>query len=305
MLKASDLVAFAKSMVGMPYWYGTCVYKCTNSLFESKSAQYPSHYKASRKFTYKKHISEKLVCMDCVGLIKGFFWTNGGVGVVDSIGNDKTFSRKYAGNGMPDKSANGLLSWCKSKGAKNGTIDTIPDVGGIAVFSEGHVGVYIGKGEVVEARGFNYGVVTTELNQRNWTHWSFLPSSILNYEGKDGVEIVPKVYTLGERVLMLKTPRMEGNDVSILQTMLNSIGFSCGEVDGIFGLNTHAAVTSFQNRVLIDVDGKVGKETISAIKRYNPKASESSETIRALFRRFCDDVSKLESYQKLKQELGE
>lgn len=27
---------------------------------------------------YKKHIAERKVCMDCIGMIKGSFWTNGG-----------------------------------------------------------------------------------------------------------------------------------------------------------------------------------------------------------------------------------
>ena len=32
----------------------------------------------------------------------------------------------------------------------------------------GHVGVYIGGGKVIEARGRDYGVVETDLNARNW-----------------------------------------------------------------------------------------------------------------------------------------
>lgn len=40
--------AFCLSMVGQPYWYGTCLYKCTESLRSSKSNQYPSHYGSSR-----------------------------------------------------------------------------------------------------------------------------------------------------------------------------------------------------------------------------------------------------------------
>jgi hypothetical protein len=38
----------------------------------------------------------------------------------------------------------------------------------------GHVGLYIGNGKVIEARGADYGVVTTKLNERQWTHWGML-----------------------------------------------------------------------------------------------------------------------------------
>ena len=32
---------WCQKMVGQPYWYGTCVYKATNSLLSRKSNQYP------------------------------------------------------------------------------------------------------------------------------------------------------------------------------------------------------------------------------------------------------------------------
>lgn len=146
MFTASELVAFVISMIGMPYWYGTCVYKCTQSVLNSKSKQYGppkySHYVESRMSRYKKDIAAKKVCMDCVGMIKGFFWTNGGKGVVDYLNGTGDFKNSYGSNGCPDKSANGMLSWCKSKGCKNGEIATLPDVPGILLFSSGHVGVY-------------------------------------------------------------------------------------------------------------------------------------------------------------------
>ena len=35
----------------------------------------------------------------------------------------------------------------------------------------GHIGVYIGNGEVIEAMDTRYGVVKTKLQGRGWTHW--------------------------------------------------------------------------------------------------------------------------------------
>ena len=57
----------------------------------------------------------------------------------------------------------------------SGTIDTIPDTPGLAVWKPGHIGVYIGNGEVIEAMGTKYGVVKTQLQGRGWTHWLEIP----------------------------------------------------------------------------------------------------------------------------------
>ena len=52
-----------------------------------------------------------------------------------------------------------------------------------------------------------------------------------------------------------------GTIVSLLQRRLNSIGFSCGSVDGMFGQNTKKAVMNFQKSRKLLVDGIVGKNT--------------------------------------------
>ena len=92
---------------------------------------------------------------------KGYAWTNGGQGVLESIGTDQKYSSKYGSNGCPDKSASGMFSYCKSKGMDWGTIDTLPEIVGLALFTDGHIGYYVGGGYAVEWRGFNYGCVKT------------------------------------------------------------------------------------------------------------------------------------------------
>ena len=37
-----------------------------------------------------------------------------------------------------------------------GFMDSLPDVPGVLLFKEGHVGVYIGNGETIEARGKDF-----------------------------------------------------------------------------------------------------------------------------------------------------
>ena len=183
-----------------PYWYGSCVYKASNSLLTRKSAQYPSHYGSSRTSRYKKDIANKQVVADCVGGCKGYAWTNGGQGVLESIGTDKTYASKYGSNGCPDKSASGMFSYCKSKGMDWGTIDTLPEIVGLALFTDGHIGYYVGGGYAVEWRGFNYGCVKTVVKERTWKHWAKLP--FINYGDTTSIQPAETVtYTLGSRLL--------------------------------------------------------------------------------------------------------
>ena len=147
------------------YWYGTYGKKCTLSLYNSKKRQYPDHYKEDRTSKYMQQIKEGRYCADCIGLAKAFVWSNG---VFEGV-------PKYNSNGMPDKSADGMYAYAKKQGLKNGLISTIPEIPGIAVRMSGHVGFYIGNGEVIEERGFSYGCVKTKLKDRKWVNWYELP----------------------------------------------------------------------------------------------------------------------------------
>lgn len=53
----------------------------------------------------------------------------------------------------------------------------------------------------------------------------------------------------------------QGEDVALLQTQLNSLGFNCGEADGIFGPKTQAAVINLQTTHNLTADGIVGLQT--------------------------------------------
>lgn len=265
-------VEFCKGFVGQAYWYGCCVYACTQSLLDRKAAQYSSHYKADRMPKYKQAIQKHLLCADCVGLIKGYFWTNGGEKVLESIGKaTPLFKNSYASNGMPDKSANGLFSYAKSKGMEWGTIDTIPEIPGLAVRFEGHVGVYIGNGKVVEERGFNYGCVITNLKDRNWLHWYKIPGiNYMEIANSNGSNVV-----LGSRSLRKGS---KGDDVKELQELLNTYFAANLKVDGDYGSATEAAVKKFQSTHNLVADGIYGEKThialMSAIADYSENEDE-------------------------------
>ena len=249
-----------------PYWYGCCVYKASASKLASKTAQYPDHYGSSRTARYKQDIANKQVVADCVGGCKGYAWTNGGQGVLEAIGTDNTFTNKYASNSCPDQSANGMFSYCKKKGMEWGTINTLPEIVGLALFTDGHIGYYVGGGYAVEWRGFNYGCVKTRVKDRTWKHWAKLP--FIDYG--EGVAAQPAVdaptaeYTLGSRLLK---KGLTGSDVKTLQELLNQLHIVTPalEVDGDFGSKTDAAVRSFQKKLRLKQDGLYGEDTHKAL----------------------------------------
>ena len=77
--------------------------------------------------------------------------------------------------------------------------------------------------------------------------------------------IVDATFTLGDRMLYLRLPHFHGNDVRVLQEALNTLGFSCGVADGIFGSFTERAVREFQRSSGQPRDGIVGPETVRAL----------------------------------------
>ena len=245
------LVEYAKSQLGLPYWYGTYGKAASKSVYDSKKKQYPAHY----KWAYPTKDEGKKV-HDCVGLIKGYLWCE--------TPNDT--NPKY--NAAQDKSANGMYNACKTKGS----ISTMPDVEGVLVFFDGHVGVYIGGGYVVEARGHSYGVVKTKLKSRPWKTWGYCP--YISYDAEQ------------------TQPQPEAKQPTVKEWQLAAIadGFKFPDygADGIWGRECEAVakkaivkrrltykypnLTKLLQRFLsVEIDGKCGKETAAAIKAYQVK----------------------------------
>lgn len=266
MFPSKQLVEFAIAMKGQPYWYGTCGYKCTEDLLRKKTVQYPTHYTYDRMVKYRKDIGDHKVCVDCIGLLKAFFWTNGGEDILKYLRGEGDFVSRYESNGMPDKSANGLLSWLKSQGCKNGMINTLPNVPGIALFKSGHIGLYIGDDRAIEAQGFKYGVVETVVSKRAWTEWAYLPSSLIKYQEQVGEQYAKGIVDGFTRNLKLTAPYMRGEDVKQLQEILNKLGYNCGEADGIFGKKTCEGVKAFQRSTkFLTIDGIFGPKSYKAL----------------------------------------
>ena len=157
---ADDLVAYAIHAweSGWGYVWGTYGNVLTESLLEYKIRQYPDGVGNRADTIREKWLGGRTT--DCVGLIKGYGWLD-----PDSL------TIGYATNGMPDVGADGMYKNAEVKGS----MDSMPDTPGLAVWCSGHIGVYIGNGEVIEAMGTSYGVVKTKLDERSWTAWLEIP----------------------------------------------------------------------------------------------------------------------------------
>ena len=162
---AGDLAAYAVHAweAQWGYVWGTFGQVLTESLLQQKCRQYPNGVADKEDIIREKWLGGRTV--DCVGLIKSYGWLD-----------PETMTIRYETNGMPDIGADAMYYRAQVKGG----ISTIPEVPGLAVWHSGHIGVYIGDGEVIEAMGTVYGVVKTRLDERGWTHWLEIP--YINYE---------------------------------------------------------------------------------------------------------------------------
>ena len=159
-----DLVQWAKAAERNRWGYvwGTFGQVLDNNLYNAKLQQYPEEVGRYADFIQANWLGGRTT--DCVGFIKGYSWLDA-----------NTLQVGYAVNGMPDISADQMYDYATEKGS----IDTIPEIPGLAVWHEGHIGIYIGNGLVIEAKGTRHGVVQTQLANSSWTHWLKIP--YINY----------------------------------------------------------------------------------------------------------------------------
>lgn len=226
----TGLVAFARSWVGQVYWYGTCCYPCTNALLKTKSAQYPSMYTASRMPRYQKDIQGGKSCADCVGLIKGYHWWKNGKVIYDK---------------SSDVTAGGLYKLANIKGP----IQTIPEVPGVVVYKPGHIGIYEGNGNVIEAKGFAYGIIRSKIGDTPWTNWAADP--FISYDGyQDALRSNDKEMPYTAVAVTKVTPLNIWKDTSMAKSLLqvqkgdsltvtgyaNKDGWYTVEKDGVVGV---------------------------------------------------------------------
>lgn len=215
--KIDDFVAYLESHIGDAYVWGAQGERVDNRADLEKwvRRKETSRRETERALAYiKKAAKTPLYAFDCSGLI--IHWLHDIKGLIDS-----------------DTNAQGLYKQCKQRGK----LDAWRMEPGDLVFrysaakgKMGHVGVYVGGGMVIEAKGRDYGVVNLHLSFGGWTHQGRHPAL--------AEDTAPTVFRL-------TSPMMRGENVKLMQAALNACGYDCGKVDGICGKATMTAVKAF------------------------------------------------------------
>lgn len=136
---ATGLVGYVTGKLGTPYVYAAKMETVTQAKINTWSSLYPSMFTSSYQAKARNFIGK--VATDCSGLISGY------TGVVRGSASFKSTATKVVAIGKLDET---MIGW--------------------GLWRSGHIGVYIGNGYCIEARGIDYGTVKTKVSSRNFTH---------------------------------------------------------------------------------------------------------------------------------------
>lgn len=237
-LTGQGLASFALSKLGTPYVYGAkgANGKFTETKLNFLARNYPSVFTKNYIAKARKFIGK--VCCDCSGLVSWYTGKEIGSAQLYQTAKTRTRINKNDLSGIPV---------------------------GAVLWKEGHVGVYVGNGYLVEEMGIDYGCVKTKVKDRTFTH--YLTFSYMTYNTK-------KKETTKTTVVVKKNPYRKptkqvkfgdtGESVKWVQYELNEAGYKIA-IDGIFGTATLSAVRKFQKSCKITVNGLVGTKTTAKL----------------------------------------
>lgn len=175
MMKSKDFIKMLQKALNSNTIYALGMFGqvINDSIITYKTKQYPSFYTSSRVAQLNSLKGKNYFGFDCVCLIKGVLWGWEG-NLADSNGG-----AKYASNGVLDIGTEQMIAVCK-----NVSTDFTNIIPGALVWMQGHVGVYIGDGQVIECTtAWTSKVLQSGLSniggkgqfKRNWTKWGLLP----------------------------------------------------------------------------------------------------------------------------------
>ena len=247
------LMKYARQMLEYKavYWYGVKGAIASESLYLAKRKQYPDQYNKWSKESFVKQYGKK--AMDCSGLPESYL----GSQKIDA--NGYVLDPYQASVIVPayDWSANTTIEKCKEKG----NISDMPEIEGLILWKDGHVGLYDGMDEngvrwCIEMRGHMYGCVRTKVSDRGFKMWGKHPA--IEYI-KDDPQPAPA--PVGKGISLPEIKKGDKNDsVTLMQLLLNDLGFRD------------------QNGDLLALDGSDGGKStysLNSFKKANGMAQDS------------------------------
>lgn len=250
MNKAEAVKSAAIQRIGCPYVMGGTGKKCTPAYRQARATQYPD-YADKIRANCPRMKGSATTCKNCK-------WADPETGEGRPCYDCAQLNlAAFAAVGIPLVSG-ANSQWLKTVWSEKGTIDSLPRDKVCSVFrkdSDGkmhHVGVYLGDGTVVHARGHAYGVVRQNLEDidKPFTHWG-IPAGLYD----NGLPTLRRGNS--------------GAYVKAMQEGLCNYGITV-ETDGKFGKNTEDAVKRFQADQKLGVDGICGPKTWDKLKEYTP-----------------------------------
>jgi len=229
-------VAYIAAQVGALYVSGGQGQTATPALIRRLEKDDGNYRRAMASYNAHAAAGASLVCYDCSGLIVKFLLDNKLI--------------------VKDKTANGLFF------DECGAIERSELQAGDLMFKKYalknqmyHVGVYMGDGSVVHAKGRDDGVVRESADAAGWNRFGRLKC----WRGAFNAAGYTRLLKNGGK------PYMRGDDVRRVQQALENKGYDAGGADGIYGPKTEQAVKLFQKAAGLETDGVVGPKTWAAL----------------------------------------
>lgn len=172
----------------------------------------------------------------------------------------------------------------------------------------GHVGGYIGNGEVIEDAETKTGVIKSKITDKKWTWWGERRG--MDFDVPEGTVILPAEDTEKPPENATNSPSEPADDktdtqtmptvrkgdkgdaVRYLQTLLMERGYDLGKwgADGDFGNATEKAVKQFQRDWGLVEDGVAGKKTWAMLLSSPAKVKEYTVRIEHLSKEIADEI---------------
>ena len=147
------------------------------------------------------------------------------------------------------------------------------------------------KGTITPDGTIKWNDAKTTVVEANKSYgWTFTPTDTANYNpltgtiklwnkstSSGGYYYAPTAAVVPDMPMLYRG--CTGDAVKTLQDKLNALGYNSGNVDGIFGAKTYAAVTAFQKANSLGVDGIVGKLTWGKLYGISPAMPVETTTV--------------------------